>query len=220
MITSFNIGTPRKSTLTPEILVVCFHPSDGAPVSELTTGAAAVTGAFCGFGSGVAALRAGSSSGSGTDCCCMPAHAICPGIRREKRRALKRDLSRIMFVPFPIIDKKLRKKREQPAKELLPRLLRHQRHRRLWWYWLDWVYAQDTPDSLIELEALVCPEQVVAWYVERPAGSAGRDDIEVTSRTYAHLRSLPLGTPVIHQVISGDRIVCNDCGTHDRRGND
>ena len=125
-----------------------------------------------------------------------------------------------MFAPFPIIGKKLRKKREQPVKELLPRLLRHQRHRRLWWYWLDWVDAQDTPDSLIELETLVCPEQVVAWYVERPAGSAGRDDIEVTSRTYAHLRSLPLGTPVVHQVICGDRIVCNDCGTHDRRGND
>jgi len=42
----------------------------------------------------------------------MPAHAICPGIRRDKRRALKKDLDRIMFAPASYDWQKISEKRE------------------------------------------------------------------------------------------------------------
>src|SRR4249920_856358 len=118
MITSFNEGTPRKSILTPETLVVCFQPPSvaGAAAAESMPDRAAVAGVFRGFCSGTSTLRAGSSSGNGTDCCCMPAHAICAGIRRDKRRAFKKDLDRIMFAPASYDWQKKLKKGSSPQR--------------------------------------------------------------------------------------------------------
>src|SRR5262249_30443988 len=111
--------------------------------------------------------------------------------------------------------------------------LRNQSHRRV--NHIDSIYAehretfraddrrlhtQQTPDSLIELEALVRAVQIVTRYLERPAGAAGRNNVKVAGWPHAHLRAFPVGEPVVHEIIRGRRLVRDDRGPQHGRAED
>src|SRR6478672_10657154 len=121
MTTSFSEATPRKSSLTPEMVVVWFQLEPGSAAAPDSV-APAVAGASCGFCSGAATL-CGSSSGNGTVVRCK-ARACNPQKTASRTAEVKSDLILSIFAPaiLRFLLRHLLYEREQPARLLPSRL--------------------------------------------------------------------------------------------------